>query len=206
MDVMNQVTKEKLAKTVERMQKALAYNDQDYMSELVHDLAEFAYFAGYKEAQNTKPVKKSKKTNFTPITPGTVEAKISTLINKMGIPMHIKGHRYLIDAIALTYENPILISKLTQEWYPFIANKYNTTSNRVERAIRHSIKVGWSRVNPETISMIRGGIPVNKTTVEPTNSEFIHLLSIYICSHHEKTTSNDSTDMQLNEKQQMNKF
>jgi two-component system, response regulator, stage 0 sporulation protein A len=203
----NQSTKEKLEKTIERMQKALEYNDQGYISELVHDLTEFAYFAGYKEAESNQfnhPTKKIKGTYFTPISTGTIEAQISTLVFDMGIPSHIKGYRYLIDAVALTYEDPTLISKITKELYPYIARKNNTTASRVERAIRHSIEIGWSRGNPERTSMILG-YPVTKTKVKPTNSEYIHLLSNYLRINNENpSTLNSSTEYQPNENKKIN--
>ena len=36
--------------------------------------------------------------------------------------------------------------------YPTIAEKYNTTPSRVERAIRHAIELAWDRGNVETVS------------------------------------------------------
>ena len=198
MEIMNSVTKEKLDKTIERMQKALAYNDEEYMRELVRDLAEFAYFAGFKEAQYVRPVKKPKKPNFTPppAPKDAVETQISELLHSLGIPLHIKGHKYLIDAINLTTKDPSLNSKPTKELYSLTAKKYNTTISRVERAIRHAIKTGWSRGNPETISMILGGAPITETTIEPTNSEFIHRLSDYMRDHEITETANDLTEEQ----------
>lgn len=197
----NQATKEKLEKTLERIQKAIEYNDDEYITELVNDLTEFAYFAGYKEAKGKQfnpSIKKPLRVNPAFIPSNTIEAQISSLVFEMGIPSHIKGHRYLIDAVALIYEDPNLLSKITKELYPYIAKKYNTTASRVERAIRHSIEVGWSRGNAESLSMILG-YPITKTRPKPTNSEFMHILANYICINNEKTvTVSSSVEQSLN--------
>jgi len=172
----NQVTKEKLEKTIERMQKALEYNDPEYMSELVHDLTEFAYFSGYKEAKSSQlnqPTKKPDLNKYTEISPKIIDAKISNLVFNMGIPSHIKGHKYLIDAVALTYENTALISKENKDLYSDIAKRHNTTASRVERAIRHAIEISWGRGNLESILEY----PETKTTIKPTNSEYINYLA-----------------------------
>ena len=53
-----------------------------------------------------------------------------------------------------------------------IANKYNTTVSRVERAIRHAIEVSWNRGDWDLMDEIFGhSVDVDKA--KPTNSEFI---------------------------------
>jgi two-component system, response regulator, stage 0 sporulation protein A len=203
----NQATKEKLEKTIGRIQKAIEYNDQEYISELVHDLTEFAYFAGYKEAEGNEDNQSNREwkgTDFSLASSDTVETQISALILNMGIPSHIKGYRYLVEAVALTYEDPTLISRMGKELYPYIAKKYNTTASRVERAIRHSIEIGWSRGGSESLSMILG-YPVNKKKAKPTNSEYIHLLTNYIRVNNKKaSTLNSLNEQQSPEKQEVN--
>lgn len=38
-----------------------------------------------------------------------------------------------------------VLNAITKILYPTVAKKYQTTSSRVERAIRHAIEVAWSR-------------------------------------------------------------
>jgi two-component system response regulator (stage 0 sporulation protein A) len=57
-----------------------------------------------------------------------------------------------------------------------IAKEYNTTSSRVERAIRHAIEVAWTRGRLETINSLFG-YTIHTGKGKPTNSEFIALLS-----------------------------
>lgn len=179
MEMLNEATKEKLNKTLDRVQKAIQYEDYEYVCELVNDLAEFAFFAGYKESKNGETLEKSAKVVKAETLSGTIETQTAMLISNLGIPSHIKGYRFLIDAIAYVYKDATLISKTTKILYPLIAEKNNTTASRVERAIRHSIKVGWSRGNVEKQSEIFE-TEVATMNFEPTNSEFIHRLSTYL--------------------------
>lgn len=73
----------------------------------------------------------------------------------MGIPAHIKGYMYLRTAIMKTYDNIDILGQVTKVLYPEIARNYNTTSSRVERAIRHAIEVAWNReiLRPLMISL-----------------------------------------------------
>lgn len=105
-----------------------------------------------------------------------LETEISGLIREIGIPAHIKGYAYVRDAITLVLGNSDLLSAVTKELYPTVAKKHNTTSSRVERAIRHSIEVAWQRGNTTMINSIFGAT-INSSKGKPTNSEFIAIIS-----------------------------
>ena len=61
---------------------------------------------------------------------------------------------------------------ITRDIYPQIAQKYNTTPSRVERAIRHAIEVSWNRGSWDLMEEIFGhSVDIDKA--KPTNSEFI---------------------------------
>ncbi|MDI6602177.1 MAG: sporulation initiation factor Spo0A C-terminal domain-containing protein, partial [Thermoanaerobacteraceae bacterium] len=93
-----------------------------------------------------------------------------------GVPAHIKGYVYLRDAIMMVINNMDLLGAVTKELYPAIAKKYNTTSSRVERAIRHAIEVAWGRGKLETIDNIFG-YTIQNDKGKPTNSEFIAMIA-----------------------------
>ncbi len=105
-----------------------------------------------------------------------LEVTVTNVIHEMGIPAHIKGYLYLRDAIIMVTENIDYLGAITKELYPKIAIKYNTTPSRVERAIRHSIEVAWSRGRVDVINKLFG-YTVNNHKGKPTNSEFIALIS-----------------------------
>ncbi len=102
--------------------------------------------------------------------------EITEIIHEIGIPAHIKGYLYLRDAIAMVVEEIELLGAVTKILYPRIAQKYETTPSRVERAIRHAIEVAWSRNNIETIKKFFG-YTINTEKGKPTNSEFIALVA-----------------------------
>lgn len=103
---------------------------------------------------------------------GRLEAKISKMLHSLGIPSHIKGYQYIRESILLIYDNPYIIGGITKELYPEVAEKYKTTSSRVERAIRHAIEVSWNRGDYEYMEELFGH-SVDYDRAKPTNSEFI---------------------------------
>ena len=86
-----------------------------------------------------------------------LESDVTQILHEIGIPAHIKGYQY-----------------------PTIAKKRQTTSSRVERAIRHAIEVAWSRGKMDTINDLFG-YTVSTGKGKPTNSEFIALIVDKIC-------------------------
>lgn len=100
------------------------------------------------------------------------EAIISEFLHKLGIPSHIRGYQYIKEGIMIVYNNGNNISYITKDVYPEIAKKYNTTSTRVERAIRHAIEVSWSRGDINLMEETFGNsLDVNRD--KPTNSEYL---------------------------------
>ncbi|MBR1584881.1 MAG: sporulation transcription factor Spo0A [Clostridia bacterium] len=106
----------------------------------------------------------------------TLEDQLSNLFLAMGIPAHIKGYQYLREAIRLVIEKPDMIGGITKELYPAIARRFNTSSSKVERAIRHAIEVAWSRGRVETLNKAFG-CRVAHPDEKPTNGEFIALIA-----------------------------
>lgn len=106
----------------------------------------------------------------------SLEARITSIIHEIGVPAHIKGYLYLREAIGMVVENMELLSAVTKELYPSIADKFNTTPSRVERAIRHAIEVAWSRGRVDTINSLFG-YTVHTDKGKPTNSEFIAMVA-----------------------------
>ena len=105
-----------------------------------------------------------------------LEALVTDFIHELGVPAHIKGYQYVRTAIMMVVENMELLNYITKQLYPVIAKKYSTTSSRVERAIRHSIEVAWSRGRPETMNQIFG-YTIDTGKGKPTNSEFIAMVA-----------------------------
>jgi two-component system response regulator (stage 0 sporulation protein A) len=105
-----------------------------------------------------------------------LENDITNIIHEIGIPAHIKGYQYLREAIMMAVEDMDMLNCITKVLYPTIAKKFQTTSSRVERAIRHAIEVAWNRGKVEIIDELFG-YTINNGKGKPTNSEFIALIA-----------------------------
>lgn len=130
---------------------------------------------------NTVDARQMKQDN----TPMNLDASITSIIHEIGVPAHIKGYMYLREAITLVYHDIELLGSVTKVLYPDIAKSFNTTSSRVERAIRHAIEVAWGRGNIESISKMFG-YTVNASKSKPTNSEFIAMVADKLRIEHRK--------------------
>ncbi len=105
-----------------------------------------------------------------------LEEEVTEVLHQIGIPAHIKGYLYLREAIMMVVEDIDLLGSVTKILYPGIAQHFNTTPSRVERAIRHAIEVAWSRNNIEIIKKFFG-YTIKTEKGKPTNSEFIAMMA-----------------------------
>lgn len=101
-----------------------------------------------------------------------VEKYITGVMLDMGVPAHLKGYRYLRMAIMMAKEDMEVVGSVTKLLYPEIAKKFNTSDQKVERAIRNAIEVSWLRGNVETFEDLFG-YSVRTGQNRPTNSEYI---------------------------------
>lgn len=105
-----------------------------------------------------------------------IDEKISNIFITVGIPAHIKGYQFLREAIKMAIDTPDIINSITKKLYPAIADKFETSASKVERAIRHAIEVAWNRGKIENINSIFG-LKVYTSNEKPTNGEFIALVA-----------------------------
>ena len=108
-----------------------------------------------------------------------LECAVTEIIHQVGIPAHIKGYHYLRTAIMLSVNNDEMINSITKLLYPTVAKQYQTTSSRVERAIRHAIEIAWDRGNVDVLEKIFS-YTVHTSRGKPTNSEFIALIADHL--------------------------
>ena len=131
---------------------------------------------------NTNNINREIKASYIELSPESkknqenLEALVTNVIHEVGVPAHIKGYQYLREAIMMVVNNIDIINQITKQLYPDIANKYETTPSRVERAIRHAIEVAWTRGQTETVESIFG-YTISAAKGKPTNSEFIAMIA-----------------------------
>lgn len=108
-----------------------------------------------------------------------LECAVTEIIHQVGIPAHIKGYHYLRTAIMLSVNNDDMINRITKLLYPTVAKRYQTTSSRVERAIRHAIEIAWDRGDIDVLTRIFS-YTIHTSRGKPTNSEFIALIADHL--------------------------
>ena len=105
-----------------------------------------------------------------------IETQVTKIIHQIGVPAHIKGYQYLRSAILMAIADTEVINSVTKILYPSVAKKYQTTTSRVERAIRHAIEVAWDRGDVDVLNSYFG-YTVQNNRGKPTNSEFIAMIA-----------------------------
>ena len=105
-----------------------------------------------------------------------LDERITNIFISVGIPAHIKGYQFLREAIKMAVAHPDIINSITKRLYPEVAERFDTTASKVERAIRHAIEVAWNKGKIENINQIFG-VKVYSGNEKPTNGEFIALVA-----------------------------
>lgn len=106
----------------------------------------------------------------------SMEVRVTEILHQIGVPAHIKGYHYLRKSILMSVETPEIINAVTKQLYPSVAKMFDTTSSRVERAIRHAIEVAWDRGDVDVLNSYFG-YTIHNGRGKPTNSEFIAMIS-----------------------------
>ena len=122
----------------------------------------------YRSRESSAPDKKPNRED--------IETQVTKVIHQIGVPAHIKGYQYLRTAILMTISDNEIINSVTKILYPSVAKKYQTTTSRVERAIRHAIEVAWDRGDVDTLNSYFG-YTIQNNRGKPTNSEFIAMIA-----------------------------
>ena len=105
-----------------------------------------------------------------------LDERITNIFISVGIPAHIKGYQFLREAIKMAVACPEIINSITKRLYPEVADRFDTSASKVERAIRHAIEVAWNKGKIENINQIFG-VKVYSGNEKPTNGEFIALVA-----------------------------
>lgn len=101
---------------------------------------------------------------------------VQEMLKNIGVPAHLKGHRYLQEAILWVDRKPDILGAMTKKLYPGVADACATTPTRVERAIRNAIEIAWARGDMDVIEAYFGATVLSHRG-KPTNSECIATLA-----------------------------
>ncbi len=91
--------------------------------------------------------------------------KTNEFLIKLGIYPNLKGFDYIVRAVEIVKENGHI--EVTKELYPKIAEEFDTSSSKVERAMRHIVsKISKNRL--EDLGFVKN----------PTTSELIYYIAM----------------------------
>lgn len=101
------------------------------------------------------------------------------LLNRLGVPQRLLGRRYMQDAAACAACAPQLLASYTGLLYPFLAKRFATTSQAVERAVRTAVEHTWLHGDLPAIQALFG-FSVDAERGKPTNAEFLSMLTEHV--------------------------
>ena len=127
---------------------------------------------------------KQEKYNYKKI---SVYEKVAEMLKKLGIAPDKNGFHYLRKAIYECYMEPSLLTSITKEIYPMLAESFSKKESCIERSIRSAIETGWDRGNYEySNELFQSCVDYYKT--KPTNGEFIAIIVDKIMIEEGKTS------------------
>lgn len=103
---------------------------------------------------------------------------INALI-EMGMPANIKGFKYIVDVMVLLENDEKKYYGNVMGLYQEVANKNNTSSQNVERAIRHAFSIALKKGDTQVVYKY---LPQNNTT----NSNLLHVLYLNLMNSEEE--------------------
>ena len=110
------------------------------------------------------------------LTDEELDRHITDMLHRLAVAPHLKGYRYLKQAIIAIIKEKGMLESVTYKIYPMIAEACNTTPTRVERAIRSAIENAWDRCRVDTIEQVFG-YSLDEEKGKPSNSEFIAMVA-----------------------------
>lgn len=138
--------------------------------EFIVSLVEYlCYVKNNEEQKSTEPINNDSDEN------------VRKILKILGISVQLKGYTYLVEIINLGLDDINNVVPITVKGYPNVARIFETTSTRVERAIRHAIETAticgdieiWNCIFESSYSALKG---------KPTNTEFIITLVEHLSS------------------------
>ena len=156
-----------------------AFQSEEMVQELLDEGFAYYFVKPFDEnvlASRVVKVAMGKEKHHLPTSVDSDELTVTEILHQIGVPAHIKGYHYLRDGILLAVRDHNMINSVTKLLYPTIAKMNNTTSSRVERAIRHAIEVAWDRGDVDVLNSFFG-YTIRNTRGKPTNSEFIAMIA-----------------------------
>lgn len=102
----------------------------------------------------------------------TMDDVIEGLLKEIGVSCKLKAREFISCAVKLIIEDGSYIEHVSNKLYPTLAEKFNSTPSKIERAIRYAITVVFTSRDVSSVYDIFGN-SISVNTGKPTNTEFI---------------------------------
>lgn len=107
-----------------------------------------------------------------------LEFLITNILQRMRIPAHINGYLYLRRAILLEVECQDAEGMPAKILFSEVAQHFNTTPDRVDRAIRYALSIAWSQCDFASLQKAYS-FAIRFVYDKPTNMGFIACVADY---------------------------
>src|SRR5699024_77949 len=104
---------------------------------------------------------------------------ITEVLISIGLKSHLSGFNYFKTAIYKTIKDESLLTAVTKELYPAVADIYDVEPSNIESSIRYVIRVAWKDSKHARNEMNKYCYKI-KLNLRPLNSRFISILSNYL--------------------------
>lgn len=105
----------------------------------------------------------------------SVQWMISDTLLDVGINPGLLGWDYLKVGVEMVYNDREYLRNMTGKLYPDIAKEVDSTTSRVERAIRHAIESAFNNMTEDTRKRYFGNV-VSMNSGKVTNTTFIAVI------------------------------
>lgn len=126
-----------------------------------------------------------KRKAFYNINKASIYEEIANILKKLGVSPDKDGFHYLRKAIYECYMNPTIRNNYT-ELYTMLENTFSINRKDIERSIRYSISVGFTKSDYEYSEKLFSNI-LDLEQAQPKNSEFIAIVLEELFRIHHKT-------------------
>ena len=109
-----------------------------------------------------------------------IEKRVTETLRELGVPVHLEGYGYIRNAIIIGINNPQILKNITKGLYPEIARINQTTSSKVERAVRYAIENSWKKDANRGLKRTLFQTSIDEKKDKPTNSHYISTIVDYI--------------------------
>lgn len=107
----------------------------------------------------------------------SLDQRLARYLIYLGMPTSLKGFEYAISAVRMSVEQPN--AQITKVIYPKVAEQFQTSASRVERAIRHAVEAVWDRGDIDILQHVFGNT-IDPIRGKPTNIMFIRTIAKHV--------------------------